>query len=180
MGYYDRERPSFATAFFAVYVAGAITALGSNALLSSVLAVQDHRRKSTPSLALLASAEVLSLVISSAVAALVVWGVLSFEGAAPTYRRTFVAMLAGNVASVATVIILATQAARTLPSPGSTNALLPLAWTARSLLLAPFAWLGLLLSVWIICGAREPLQRARASKAEQWEYKLPPGASWRE
>jgi cation transporter-like permease len=93
--------PSFAATVFSVYIAGAVTSAIAGQLISRLLVGHIHARMSSEEVRnIFISSEIISVLPSALVSALIVWLILSFDPGAPTFVRVFVAMVIG--AAVAT------------------------------------------------------------------------------
>ena len=170
---YVRSGPSLGAVVVSVWLAGGVTSFAS-AVATAALVLRDasNRVSATELVGSLAG----GLVIGTALGAALVYAILSWdEGGGPTYGRAFVALLAGKLVGLVVLVLIAQAAAG--ENDGLGWAALPL----TSLGYVPVGSLGLVASVWILMSAPRPegIDVPR-SGGTPWEYKLPPGAQWRE
>lgn len=169
--------PSFTATIFAVYVAGLVTSAIVGQFLSRLLVRHVHAGMTDGEVRnLFISSQIIAVLPTALVAAVIAWGILSLDGGGPSFLRVFFAMGLGTVLTTA----ISTYALLDLidSSPRSGTSIAPVAAELRSFLYAPLRFVGLFVSALIIHSS-DARRTAPATRGETpWEYKLPPGAKW--
>jgi hypothetical protein len=185
-----RSSPSLLSTVIAVWLAGAGTSFAGTLVVSALLfSRSDDGTLQVPSSTALLVACVASVVLGAALGAAIVYAVLAWDGSAGggvSYARALAALLAGKLVGL---LVLAWLAAAWLDETEAVGGEVPaessgvvvglLALPLSSLLLTPVSSLGFVVSVLIVMSGSSSSSR-RSSGDTPWEYKLPPGASWRE
>ena len=173
---YDRAGPSFTSVLFAVYVAGGLASFATRRIAAGIiLGSADQHLSRADAVHRLLLAELVASLLASVIAGGIVYFILSMDGVGPSFLRAVVGVAVGS--GIGTVIALYVVLAERPPAGAAQGA--PFVDALRSLAYAPLMLVGLFVSALII-QAGSGRRASLPSGETPWEYKLPPGATWRD
>jgi len=172
---YERPGPSFVSVLFAVYVAGGIASLVTNQVTARALlgaATQPISR--SDAVHLFFAAQLLNSLVVTFVGAGIVCVILGIDGEGPSFARALAGVALGSViGSVVSLYVALNMRPPVGPAQGA-----PFVNVLQSVAYAPLMFVGLFVSALVI-HAGTGMMRTRPGETP-WEYKLPPGTTWRD
>jgi hypothetical protein len=171
-----RAGPSFVSVVFAVYVSGGIASLATSRIAAGVvLGSSDQHLSRADAVHKYLLAQALTLVVTTVVAAGIVYFILALDGSGPSFLRALFGVAVGSAigSAIALYVVLEMR-----PPTGPAQAA-PFVNAVQSLVYAPLMFVGLFVSALIIYAGSGRIVPTTSGEMA-WEYKLPPGATWRQ
>jgi hypothetical protein len=175
---HERSGPNFASIVFAVYVAGGIASVGTTQLAARLLLRWTDPATSRSNAAnLYVAAQLFDVLLVSSIGALVVYLILGLDGNGPTLLRSFAGVAVGSL--IGTVIQI--SVVLNIRDAAGPNQAARFVTALQSVAYAPLMFIGLFVSALIIsAGSGRDRATAASGREAPWEYKLPPGTTWRD